>query len=997
MAVETTEQHPSLPPVPSEEAVEPAHSRWILLVACVAQFMVILDLSIVNVALPHIQDALNISSADLVWVVDTYAILFASFLMLAGRMADHFGQRRVFVAALVLFGVTSAVGGAAQSGLWLFVARGVQGFSCAFMAASSLAIITSSFPPGPKLHRAIALWAAMNGLGGAAGTLFGGIITQELTWRWILFINPPVAAITAIIAWMVVRDRKRETVGFDLPGAATLTIGQIVLVYGVVEAGIVSWHAAQAFVPILVGLAILMLFNLIEVRFAKAPLIPFKQLTRQLNVANLIVILFSAALFPMWYVSSLYLQFVLGLSPLKAGLTFLPMALVIMLIASRAGRLVSRFGVRAVLGGGLLMMTAGMLLFTKVFAYNGGEDFTLAVIFIMIPGVLTAAGIALSIVPSTIAATQGAKPGQTGLASGLVNTSRQIGGGLGLAILITLAVGRTSHVLGQTTNVNQALTDGYRLAFYIGAGLCAVAALTTFAFITKGAASQGSLLRRFPIAAAVVVAIGGFTAASFALAGNHGPPIGSYTTSGAFSFVSAPDLHPPKPIQDAVAPPGAKPAPGYIFMANFYDISNPPMHGQSGPLIMDNKFQPVWFHPVPIDDVAGNLALQTYQGKPALSWWQGQLTSTGDTETGEDVVVNQHYQRVATLTGKNGWVLTLHDIVIRGDDAWVTANRNISMNLSQWGGPYNGALIDSAVQEYNLKTGRLLYSWDALQHIPLGQSQASLTSPWDAYHVNSIDVPGDGTFVVSMRNTWAVYKVNIASGKILWTLGGRQSSFRFGPSAEFQWQHDVRVYPGTSLITVFDDHCCQITGGGTYVAPTGNSRGIVLKLNMASHTATLADQYPFPHLAQWHPPDYMGDIEPVAGGNEFVGWGSTPYFTEFTPAGKEILDGVLPGSDQSYRTTLNPWVGLPLGPPSGVARQASGRTTVYASWNGATQVARWRLLAQASGAGYTRVATVDRSGFETTIPVTASAKTFVVQALDSRGHVIGVSKQFSVS
>ncbi|HZU61034.1 MAG TPA: MFS transporter [Solirubrobacteraceae bacterium] len=998
MAVETPQTQKAPPPAAPEQAVEPPHSGWILLVACVAQFMVILDLSIVNVALPHIQDALNISSADLIWVVDTYAILFASFLMLAGRMADHFGQRRVFVAALVLFGVTSAFGGAAQSGLWLFIARGVQGFSCAFMAASSLAIITSSFPPGPKLHRAIALWAAMNGLGGAAGALFGGIITQELTWRWIFFINPPIAAVIAVIAWIVVRDRPRDTPGFDLAGAATLTIGQIVLVYGVVEAGIVSWHAALAFIPILVGLAILMLFNVIEARWAKAPLIPFKQLTRQLNVANLIVILFSASLFPMWYASSLYLQFVLGLSPLKTGLTFLPMALVIMAVASRAGKLVSRFGVRAVLGGGLLMMTAGMLLFTKIFAYNGGEDFTLAVIFIMVPGVLTAAGIALSIVPSTIAATQGAKPGQAGLASGLVNTSRQIGGGLGLAVLITLAVGRTSHVLGQTTNINQALTEGYRLVFFIGAGLCAAAALINFVFVTKGAASQGSMLRRFPIAAAVVVAIGGFTAASFALSSNHGPPIGAYSTTRAYSFVSAPQLHPPKPIQDAVPPPGAKLAPGYIFLANFYDISNPPMDGQSGPLILDNQLQPVWFHPVPVNQVAANLSLQTYQGRPALSWWQGQLTSTGDTITGEDVVVNQHYQRVATLRGQDGWVLTLHELVIRGNDAWVTANKNISMNLSPWGGPYNGALIDSAVQEYNLKTGKLLYTWDALKHIPLSQSQASLVSPWDAYHVNSIDVPGDGTFVVSMRDTWAAYKVDIGSGKILWTLGGRQSNFKFGPGAEFEWQHDVKVYPGTSLMTVFDDHCCQITGGGTYVAPTGNSRGLVLKLNMSTHRATLADQYIYPHLAQWHPPDYMGSIEPVSGGNEFVGWGATPYFTEYTPAGKQVLDGILPGSDQSYRSYLEPWVGLPLGGPTAVAHQASGgHTTVYVSWNGATQVVRWRLMGQASGGGFVPVATVRKTGFETTIPASGSYRTFVVQALDSGGHQIGVSKRFGLS
>jgi EmrB/QacA subfamily drug resistance transporter len=988
MTVETAKPPQSATGAPVGEAEPTRHSGWILLVACVAQFMVILDLSIVNVALPHIQDSLNISSASLTWVIDAYAILFASFLMLGGRAADQLGQRRVFVAALVLFGVTSAVGGAAQSGLWLFIARGVQGFSCAFMAASSLAIITSTFPPGPKLHRAIALWAAMNGLGGAAGTLFGGVITQLLTWRWILFINPPIALITVLIAWRVVRDRTRETPGFDLAGAITLTVGQIVLVYGVVRAGIVSWHAAEALIPIIVGLVLLMAFNVIEIRWAKAPLIPFKQLTRQLNVANGIVILFSAALFPMWFVSSLYLQLVLGLSPLLAGLTFLPMALMIMAVASRAGKLVTRFGVRAVLGGGLLMMTAGMLLFTKIFAYDGSENFTLAVIYIMIPGVLTAAGIALSIVPSTIAATQGAKPGQAGMASGLVNTSRQIGGGLGIAILITLATSRTSHQLGHTTDTNQALVDGYKLAFYICAGLCAAAALATFAFVSKGAASQGSLLRRFPIAAAVAVAIGGFVGVDFAVGGDHGPPIGSYTTNGAYTFASAPGLHPPIIKLDNVGPPGTKASPGYIFLANFYDISNPPMVGQSGPLILDKKLQPVWFQSVPKNVVAGNLSLQTYQGKPALSWWQGQITSTGDTISGEDVVVNQHYQKVATLRAKNGWAVTLHEMIIKGDHAWVTANKNVPVNLSAYGGPYNGAIIDSAVQEYNLKTGKLEYNWDALKHIPLGDSQESLISPWDAYHVNSIDLQPDGTFIVSMRNTFAVYKVDIKTGKIIWTLGGRHSDFKFKSGAEFTWQHDVRMYPGTSLMTVFDDHCCQITGGGTYVAPTADSRGLILKLNMSNHTVSLADQYYRPNAVD---PDYMGSIQPLPGGNEFVGWGSKPYFSEFTAAGKTVLDGLLPGSDLSYRATVQQWVGRPLTPPSGAVR---GKT-VYASWNGATAVGSWRVLAGSDAGSLTPVAHASRSGFETAIPVTGSYHTFEVQALNAQGQPIGVSKPFT--
>ena len=344
MSVDAPAPPQAAPPQP--DATGSSRSRWILVVCCVAQFMVILDLSIVNVALPSIQDGLGFSSADLQWVVDAYAIAFAGFLMIGGRAADQLGQRRVFVTALALFGAVSLVAGFSVSPLMLVIARGVQGFSCAFMAASSLAIITSSFPPGPQLHRAIALWAAMNGLGGAAGTLFGGIITQTLGWKWIFLINPPIAVATAVIAYFVVADRRRAKEGpvFDVAGAATLTIGQMVLVYGVVQSGIVGWHAASALVPIIAGLVLLTAFGVIESRFAKAPLIPFKELTRPLLSANAIVILFSAALFPMWYVGSLYLQQVLNLSPLHTGLIFLPMALTIMLVASRAGRLVSRSG-----------------------------------------------------------------------------------------------------------------------------------------------------------------------------------------------------------------------------------------------------------------------------------------------------------------------------------------------------------------------------------------------------------------------------------------------------------------------------------------------------------------------------------------------------------------------------------------------------------------------------------------------------------------------------
>jgi EmrB/QacA subfamily drug resistance transporter len=1002
---------PEAQAVASEPAGRGLRSRttWLLIVCCVAQFMVILDLSIVNVALPSIQSSLGFTAPELQWIVDAYAITFAGFLMLGGRAADHFGQRRMFVLALLLFALASLAGGLAPDRVTLVAARAVQGLGGALMAASSLAVITSSFAPGPPLHRAIGAWAAMNGLGGAAGMLFGGIITQELNWRWVLLINPPIGIAAAIVAYAVVSERRRAPGrSFDLAGALTLTIGQMVLVFGIVEAGLAGLGTFAALGPIVAGIVLLVVFVVIEVRFASEPLIPFKELTKPLRIANNIVLLFSASLFPMWFVSSLYLQQVLGLSPLHTGLIFLPMTLVIMLVASRTGKLVSHFGVRAVLGGGLVMLTAGMLLLAKI--GSSGSP----IVYIMLPGMLTAAGIAMSIVPSTIAATQGAKEGQAGLASGLVNTSRQIGGGLGLAILVTLATSRSSHLIGDGHGVAQSLTDGFRLAYLIGGGLAAAAAIVTFTALPKPAGVTLPAARSLAIAVVVVVA--GFVAIDTAFAGSHGAPVGAYSTRGTYSFVTEPTLHPPKLHADAPTVAG-KLAPGYVFTANFYNLNYPPLIGQSGPLILDRNLQPVWFQPVPEKVVASNLSLQTYEGKPALAWWQGVVTNTGATESGEDVVVNQHYQKLASLRGADGWKLTLHSFTISGEDAWVTANKNIAKDLSNYGGAYNGALIDSAVQEYNLKTGKLLHSWDALEHIPLGDSYATVPTngfPWDAYHVNAIDLTGNGTFLVSMRNTWGAYLVDIDTGKIEWTLGGKDSSFKFGPGAAFQWQHDVAFGvggPSDSTVTLFDDHCCQLTGGGTSVPATGPSRGLVLRLDQQTRVATLASQYTGGDEFE---SEYMGDTQPLANGNTFVGWGSEPYFSEYGPSGKLLFEAHFPGSDLSYRSMVEPWVGEPLTDPAGAARESGGRTTVYASWNGATELASWRVLAGASGAGsssgsgsssgassgasaggMTAVASAARSGFETAISVPSGYQSYEVQALDAAGRVIGASRPFT--
>ncbi|HEX4032991.1 MAG TPA: MFS transporter [Solirubrobacteraceae bacterium] len=974
-----------------------SRSTWILVVCCVAQFMVILDLSIVNVALPSIQSALGFSSPELQWVVDAYSITFAGFLMLGGRAADRLGQRRIFVLALTGFALASLLGGLAPERNTLIAARALQGLAGAFMAASSLAIVTSSFPPGPRLHRAIGTWAAMNGLGGAAGVLFGGIITQEISWRWVLLINPPIGIVTVAVAYAVVSNRRhsREGQSFDLAGALTLTIGQMVLVYGVVEAGLQGWEKAIALGPIIGGLALLGAFNVIEARFASFPLVPFREFTRELNVANVIVVLFSAALFPMWFVGSLYLQQVLGLSPLHTGLTFLPMALTIMLVASRAGRLVGRFGVRTVLASGLVLMTAGMLLLAGI--GHAGSSIT----FVMIPGVLVAAGIGLSIVSSTIAATHGAKEGQTGLASGLVNTSRQVGGGLGLAVLITLATQHTSTLIGAGEQVPAALAGGFRLAYLIGAGLTAAALIVTVTMV-RGGAPRLTGARRALLPLGVVVVVGAFAVIDYSVGGRHGAPIGQYSTKDTLSFVTEPGLHPPKLIPD-VAPATSKLAPGYIFTANFYDLNYPPIDGQSGPLILDSKLQPVWFKPLASENaVAGNLELQSYQGKPALSYWEGYVTNTGATESGEDIVLNQHYQQVAKLRGVDGWKLTLHEFLIVGNDAWVTANKDVPYDLSRFGGAYNGAIDDSAVQEYDLRTGKLLYNWDALDHIPPGDSYATVPTnafPWDTYHVNSISLEGNNAMLVSMRDTWAAYLVNLRPGKgrghIIWTLGGRHSSFQIAKGADFQWQHDVKLQPG-NVVTMFDDHCCQLTGGGTYVAPSASSRPLTLKLNLANHTTRmLSADVTSNGQSLGIASDYMGSTQPLPNGNTMVGWGSTDFMSEYSPNGTEVLGAVWPGSNLSYRAVIEPWVGLPLTPPVGAARTAGKRTTVYASWNGATRVAAWRVLGASSGAALAAIAHAPRSGFETAIALPHADASYEVQALDSGGAVIGTSRRFN--
>jgi hypothetical protein len=359
------------------------------------------------------------------------------------------------------------------------------------------------------------------------------------------------------------------------------------------------------------------------------------------------------------------------------------------------------------------------------------------------------------------------------------------------------------------------------------------------------------------------------------------------------------------------------------------------------------------------------------------------------------------------MAGEACWVISEHEFLIRGHDAWVTVYRNVPMNLTKFGGPANGVLVDTGVQEYDLtKPGSPpLFTWDAMDHILPSKSHTKPQSNgiWDAYHENSINL-GNGTFLVSMRNEWTAYQVSKSTGKVLWTVGGdpKLSSFKLPSNARFQWQHDAELHPG-NVLSVFDDHCCNVVPGQPLVSHAP-ARGLVLKLNLSKHAATLVHTYS--HGFGFRVP-FLGNTQLVPGGNVVVGWGvgsltsihgSVNVFTEYTKGGARVLDARIPNPDLSYRTYLQSWVGLPLYSPSGAVRKSNGKSIVYASWNGATRVAAWRVLAGSSKTHLSvAVSHAPKSGFETAIPVSSSHTWFQVQALSSKGRVLSTSKVFGVS
>jgi EmrB/QacA subfamily drug resistance transporter len=451
------------------------HLGATLLLACLAQFMVILDVSVVNVALPSIRHGLGFSEVDLQWVVNAYTVTFAGFLLLGGRAADLLGRRRVFVGGLVLFGLASLAGGVADSQLQLIAARAIQGLGGAVIAPASLSILTTTFKEGRERNRAVGIWGAMGGAGGAAGVLLGGIITDGLGWRWILFVNVPIALAAAFFAHRMIAEGRAESrsTDFDLRGALTATVGLSLVVLGIVRTDVTGWGSAEALGLIGAGVALLIAFLVIEGRFAHAPLMPLRiYASPTLRAANVVVMLMGGATFGMWFFLSLYLQQVLGYSPIKAGLAFLPMTITIVLTTAVVSRAVIRVGAKPLLLAGMTCMTVGLVLLKDVSVDGTYVGVMLA------PSLLVAIGMGLSFVPATLLAVSGVDSAEAGLASGLVNTARLFGGALGLAILAAIATSKTNSVLhGGGQGLHAALTSGFELAFIVAGGFALVGGL----------------------------------------------------------------------------------------------------------------------------------------------------------------------------------------------------------------------------------------------------------------------------------------------------------------------------------------------------------------------------------------------------------------------------------------------------------------------------------------------------------------------------------------
>jgi EmrB/QacA subfamily drug resistance transporter len=455
--------------------------RWTaLLLLCAAQFVVVLDASIVNVALPSIGRGLHFSEANLPWVVNAYVIAFGGFLLLGGRAADLLGRRRVFMAGLLVVAVASLAAGFAANQGQLIAARAAQGLGAAIISPSALSIVTTLFRDGAERNKALAAWGAVAGSAGAVGVLLGGILTEGLGWEWVLWVNVPVSLIAlALTPGLVPESRSESTTRhYDAAGAVSVTAGLSLLAYALLDANSAGWGSTKIVSLLALSVALIGAFVVIELQ-SKAPLVPFRIFRlRTLTGANVVGVLLGASLFSMFFYISLYMQQVLGYSPIHAGLSYLPLAVMIIVAAGLGGQLVTRFGFKGTLAAGMALVALGLVWFSGV-SVGGGF-----ISDILGPSLLAALGLGFGFVTSTIAAVSGVEGREQGLASGLINTSQQIGGALGLAVLSTIATSRTDHVLASgASSLPGALTEGFQRAFLGGAVIAALGFVATLILI----------------------------------------------------------------------------------------------------------------------------------------------------------------------------------------------------------------------------------------------------------------------------------------------------------------------------------------------------------------------------------------------------------------------------------------------------------------------------------------------------------------------------------
>ena len=516
--------------------------------------------------------------------------------------------------------------------------------------------------------------------------------------------------------------------------------------------------------------------------------------------------------------------------------------------------------------------------------------------------------------------------------------------------------------------------------------------------------TRRQMLRRGGAAAAGLVGLGlaGFigyewprgstTGAQHTPSGGHTSP-GTQTSASTVapgetsSFLTVPGLNPP--VINVTQLAGAPGQPEYIFVAPRGYLGK--SVGESGLMIVDRTGELVWFGP-PVGGTPLNFASQTYRGKPVLTWSAGYVNKVGVTY-GKSYIADSSYRLIATVQAGHGAQTDLHEFNLTPQGtALMTAHRKVQTDLRPVGGPAKGWVLASIAQEVDVATGKVLFEWNALDHIPLTESGQPLMSsgtsafPYDFCHMNSIALHPDGSLVISCRNTSAIYKVARPSGKIEWRLGGKKSDFAMGPGATFYWQHDARM-PAADLLTLFDD--------GSSPPKEKQSRAILLRVDTGAMRATLKHAYTQPGRVL---ADNQGSTQLLPDGRVFVGWGSEPYFSEFASDGELLLSGEFPLGDQSYRAYTFDWSGQPPGRPAVAVRRNPARgSAVYVSWNGATAVRTWEVHAGTHPSALAPAGSLGRAGFETMVPVTSEGPYFMVIARDGTGRELGRSQTVRIT